>query len=428
MLLLLGGAVACFVIFSNSPEKDAQTASVKLFDTLSAILSPEATPTVENKNIKIDGKVDVVTKSQYSSQTMNVGANFTLEANDNADARVSVDLDLKDVLADYSDEVPPVNIEAKELYSKNNYFKISGISDILSEVLDSFGSFGSEIIPIIDDIDGKWLELDLDKITEENSKKTAEQYSDLFSQIGYDYEEAQKQSKCLADEVTFDKITALIDPNDLADALSLVVYEGKDKKTENGTVYTLKIDADGTAKLFNNYYKKYQEKIKEIAEKCNLGDSYKSLYENGREIKAEDLEEYIDKIPEIFVTIKNKEITGISTVYSNESIEVSVNLNLSYPKALEIEEPKDAKPVSELVDEISSIIQGTFSYGGGTYTYPNDCLTEDGSCSASGGDSTPLDPKVKTCLKKLGYEIDTYEDFYANSDAYSAWATSDSDC
>ena len=131
-----------------------------------------------------------------------------------------------------------------------------------------------------------------------------------------------------------------------------------------------------------------------------------------------DLKEYIDKIPEIFVTIENKEITNLSTKYADDNYDISASLNFSYPKTLEIEEPANAKPISELIDEVYTTIQDLIG-GGGIYPSSVDnCSSEDDSC-------TPLDPKVKACLKELGYEIETYEDFYANSEAYSAWAGSD---
>lgn len=416
MLLLLGGAIACILIFSSSPEKDAQTASIKFFDTLSAVLSPE-TSTAENKNIKIDGRIDAKIKPASSSQETNVGLNLILEANDRSDARAFVDLDLGDVLTEYNAEVPEINLETREIYSKSNYLKLNGVSDILSDMLGSSGSeFNSVISPIIEQIDGKWLELDLDKIAEKASEMNPYSYQD---------DETEKQAKCLTDEITVDKITALIDPNDLAEALSLVIYEGEDKKAEKGTVYTLEIDAEGTAKLFNNYLKKYQAKIKEVSEKCGVEDSTKSLYENEKEIKAEDLKEYIDKIPEIFVTIENKEITNLSTKYVDDDYDISVILNFSYPKTLEIEEPANAKPVSEFVDEIYTTIQDLIGGNGGIYPEPTDCLTDDGSCTNPDDDALRLDPKVKACLKELGYEIETYDDFYANSEAYSAWAGSD---
>ena len=279
LILLIGGIVACILIFSNSPEKDAQIASMKFYDTMSAILSPEAS-TAENKNIKIDGIILASIKSNNEKNT-DIGASLKLEANDAANARALVSLDSGDILTDaYADN--EISAEVREIPGDNIYLKLNGISSIVSSLLKGNNESTFDISSAVDGIDGKWIELDLDKVAEMSSSLMGSYTSSVNTR------DTGSQTKCLAGEFTAEKIMALIDPEDLASALSLVVYNG-DKKFDSGTTYTLSINAEGAAKLLNNYYKKYQEKMEEVANKCELGDSYKNTLYEDKEVKAEDI-------------------------------------------------------------------------------------------------------------------------------------------
>ncbi len=404
-LLFLGGAIVLIFLLSDSPEKNAQIASGKLFDTMSAIISPEAS-TAENKNIKVDGKIDLSVSSDYGDSG-NINANFSLEANDNAEARALVNLNFDGAFKElYGDT--NIDLEAREISKKNPFVKLDGISDLVENISNNNYYYGStsDFSSIIDKIDGKWIEIDLEETMEEMSNLTKSLSNGLLDESTNAYlDESNSQRKCLTNELNVEKITSLINPSDLAEALSLVVYNGNAKTVEKGTIYTLKINAEGTAKFFNNYYQKYQELLKDALNKCDIEDN--TLTNNNYEFKAEDIEEYIDKLPEIFVVINNKEITQISTTYSQNNVTASIELNISYPKSIEIKEPETSTPLSKLYTDMMELLVDSYSYDDYDFDFDDD--------------DDDLEEDYAKCLKENGYDIKTYTELYDNDEAYDVW-------
>ena len=99
--------------------------------------------------------------------------------------------------------------------------------------------------------------------------------------------------------------------------------------------------------------------MEEVANKCELGDSYKNTLYEEKEVKAEDIEEQINNIPEILVVVDNKEITYVYVEYSNEKVTASIEMSISYPGSIEIEKPATPKPLSELISDIMGIVVDT---------------------------------------------------------------------
>ena len=221
LVLLIAGVIVAILFLTKKPEQDVKAASSKFLDALTAIMTSEATD-VKNKNLKIDGNIEITIPSSQYAQGMGANLGIILEANDYSDARVVFNVD-------GSVGMPiTFSLEGRKISRDSNYLKINGIIDIISSFLTSNMSRSGNnnqtqrLLDVLSGLDDSWLEINTEELREYMEKITEEAQA-AHGVNSYSIASTQ-DSLCVTSNMNYDEIISRFDLKEIEKALLFEPY------------------------------------------------------------------------------------------------------------------------------------------------------------------------------------------------------------
>ncbi|MBR3236226.1 hypothetical protein IKF92_00895 [Candidatus Saccharibacteria bacterium] len=300
------------------------------------VSSSDGTAAIKNMALKIDS--DLNTKNTTNS----------------VKAELSVELSSGKPL---SFELEGVSTESGDLY-----FKIDGVSDILTQYIKMLGGatttddsaiasyYLSMIGDIVEELEGEWL------------KVSAEDLKTIMESMG-----TGNQSTCMLDlaESAKNGGTGLMEAYRKSPFISSTTEGVNVASKGSGPVYKVLIDKDAAKTFADNV--KESDFVKK-AKSC--------LQSTGNVTEVEDVE--IGELPDLYVELDND--NNFTRIYTEKTIvndccpdgvdcyvdcsdtstKMVIDFGFSYPSSLSIEEPSEAEDLMEVIEKIFSSLYTTY--------------------------------------------------------------------
>lgn len=331
-VLGLGGVGIAYAI-TNSPENIALSA---VSDFLSS------------KTMGINGVFEL----SMTNSTDSKSASIALKTDENADKETSTTATLN---VNYKDKEYSVDLGSVVLKDYTIYIKLENLKEAAKQLLKDFttdATYGSYaelyedlVNSVVGEVGGVWWKISVPEVVDkidviDSSDKTLikEAYNCVIDAAG----KATKNN---------DKYVQIYKDNAF---VKLEKYEGGKKFSSKGTAYNVSLDA----KKLTSFANKMTDEIDSLGigdcmDKLN-GISGVSTTYTKEEVKQNDIEKALEKLPNIVVTVDgffSHTITGVYVNYEQETYSGKVELNFN-KNINAISAPSDAKSITDLYDNV----------------------------------------------------------------------------
>lgn len=318
IVLLTGGGALAYNLWYQNPDKVVHDAVISMMQARSATLAGDIT--IKSDEATIALKIN--SESKDSEGKMDVEAKIDIE-----DGPQKVSLDVKGAAVMKDDTV---------------YFKLDNLRDIVEEIADM--SESAEVLeyldPVIEKIDGQWI-----------SVKPSD-YEDASKELSEQQECTQNALKTLnSDDAVRDEVIDLYRDNQM-----LIIKDSLGSKSINGVGslgYEVEFDTEAAKGFVRGM------KDTEIGKSLTACDDKIDFDEMADELdKDSDSADNDTKASlELWASRFGHDMTEIKLSVSDDDMAMSATINPTLNTDVEVEAPKDAISVKQLMKDVEKAIE-----------------------------------------------------------------------
>ena len=330
-VLLIGGITTAIVLILNQPKGDPVS---------SAILSLMQGNTPEK--VAIGGKIAVSTSDRNSPIT-SVDVDFDSEAMTKSmlnSTKAKINVNVRGF--------GKISLDAEEIYAESGdlYFKVNGVSDLFDDYLQMMASATAGVDiemlesmdaiknarAIIDDLDGEWLRVSVEELTEYVKSASSSNSSKCMTELAND---ARNNANVVAKHYNENQFVTSSDENIPVESDRFPVY---------------KIEVD--SKVFSSF-------VNSVA-KTDMMQNYLSCMDTEAEdVNESEVEGIISSLPDLYTEIdKDGRFARLYTDFSSGDYDIKADLKFSYPATINITEPSGYKNFSDALQQLSTLFYG----------------------------------------------------------------------
>ncbi len=326
---------------SNSPENVALSAVADF---------------ISSRTMAVNGTISLETKSSTSPVK---DITLTLKSDQNSAKEVSTTAILK---FSYSGKNLEITLGSVVIEDYTLYVRVDGLKDAIGELIKTTGGTVYEeavelyedlINNVIGQVEGNWWKISVPELIDEISELDTSSKKEIKEAYNCIVDVAKKATNKNDDYANIYKDNAFV---------VLKKYEGDMKVSGKGTAYTLSLDAEKLTSFANKMTDELDSLgLESCVEKLNNFDGVSANY-TVEEVKKEDMEKITNNLPEIIVTVDSglfsHTLTGVFMAIGDESTGYTGKVDLTFNKDIaKVAAPAEAKPVTELYDNISTAIE-----------------------------------------------------------------------
>ena len=346
ILLLLGGGFVAFyflVLRGGMINRDAVVSN--FVDTAFYASKLDTTTDPKNKNLGVSGKISLDSQ-ELGTASLNLDSKI-------GDGNLSLEIDPELQFGDDPMDIGKLHFLAN---SEATYFKTDNFNLPIP-------FFGELLESLFSEMSGKWYTVSLSDV------------SDAYSLVGDGSIAGNLENGDCIKEKVFDFLKTV--RSDLIEKkiVTLSDYEGN-LKAENGTLFLVSLNPDAFVEFMSEVPKKLP--IGEIAVCMGIEEEEDSSEYTLDDESKEKLRKTVADLPELTIEANNEaEITRIYLNSSFDSLDVLIDLKITYPDSVKIDAPEDAKPFSEVTKKIGEILSGMMGFEEDVYSDSDDFDEDD---------------------------------------------------